>query len=95
MNLRLHIERLVLDGPAGDLDRAALARSVTQELTRLLGTTGLHPTLLEGPVPVLVATATIADVPVYIDGVGTTRALNTVTVVSQVDGKYRFTELPD
>jgi len=41
----------------------------------------------EGPVPVLAAAASIADVPVYIDGVGTTRALNTVTVVSQIDGK--------
>ena len=41
----------------------------------------------EGPVPVLVATATNADVPVYFDGVGTTRALNTVTVKPQVDGK--------
>jgi multidrug efflux system membrane fusion protein len=41
----------------------------------------------EGPVPVLVAAATLADVPVYFDGVGTTRALNTVTVRPQVDGK--------
>ena len=41
----------------------------------------------EGPVPVLVATATRADVPVYLDSVGTTRALNTVTVKPQVDGK--------
>jgi multidrug efflux system membrane fusion protein len=41
----------------------------------------------DGPVPVLVGAASIADVPVYIDGVGTTKALNTVTVVSQVDGK--------
>jgi multidrug efflux system membrane fusion protein len=39
------------------------------------------------PVPVLVASARIADVPVYFDGVGTTRALNTVTVRPQVDGK--------
>lgn len=39
------------------------------------------------PVPVLVATAKSADVPVYYDGVGTTRALNIVTVRSQVDGK--------
>ena len=29
----------------------------------------------------------VADVPVYLDGVGTTRALNTVTVRPQVDGK--------
>jgi len=40
-----------------------------------------------GPVPVLVAAAAKADVPVYLDGVGTTKALNTVTVRSQVDGK--------
>jgi membrane fusion protein, multidrug efflux system len=41
----------------------------------------------EGPVPVLVAAATRADVPVYLGAVGTTRALNTVTVRAQVDGK--------
>jgi multidrug efflux system membrane fusion protein len=39
------------------------------------------------PVPVLAATAKTADVPVYLDGVGTVRALNTVTVRPQVDGK--------
>jgi multidrug efflux system membrane fusion protein len=41
----------------------------------------------EGPVPVLAANAQFADVPVYLDAVGTTRALNTVTVRPQVDGK--------
>lgn len=41
----------------------------------------------EGPVPVLAAAATVADVPVYLDGVGTTRALNTVTVRPQVEGR--------
>lgn len=40
-----------------------------------------------GPVPVLAAAATLADVPVYLDAVGTTKALNTVTVRAQVDGK--------
>src|SRR6266568_6799195 len=40
----------------------------------------------EGPIPVLAAEAHVADVPVYLDGVGTTRALNMVTVHSQVDG---------
>src|SRR5260370_590450 len=40
----------------------------------------------EGPIPVLAAEARIADVPVYLDGVGTTRALNMVTIHSQVDG---------
>ena len=38
-------------------------------------------------VPVLAAVPRIADVPVYLDGVGAVRALNTVTVRSQVDGK--------
>jgi membrane fusion protein, multidrug efflux system len=41
----------------------------------------------EGPVPVLMATVSRADVPVYLDAVGTTRPLNTVTVRPQVDGK--------
>jgi membrane fusion protein, multidrug efflux system len=41
----------------------------------------------EGPVPVLVAPAARADVPVYMDAVGTIKALNTVTVRPQVDGK--------
>src|SRR5471032_3515 len=40
-----------------------------------------------GPVPVLAAASAKADVPVYLDAVGTTKALNTVTVRPQVDGK--------
>ncbi len=40
-----------------------------------------------GPVPVLAANAARADVPVYINAVGTVRALNTVTVRPQVEGK--------
>lgn len=50
------------------------------------------------PVPVLAATPKIQDVPVYLDGVGAIRALNTVTVRSQVDGKLiavNFTEGQD
>jgi membrane fusion protein, multidrug efflux system len=50
------------------------------------------------PVPVLVTTGRAADVPVYLDGVGTARALNTVTVRPQVDGKLTnisFTEGQD
>jgi membrane fusion protein, multidrug efflux system len=49
-------------------------------------------------VPVLAATPRIQDVPVYLEGVGTVRALNTVTVRSQVDGKLiavKFTEGQD
>jgi len=41
----------------------------------------------EGPVPVLIAAAARADVPVYLGAVGTTKALNTVTVRPQIDGK--------
>jgi multidrug efflux system membrane fusion protein len=40
-----------------------------------------------GPVPILVTAAATADVPVYLDAVGTIKALNTVTVSPQVDGK--------
>lgn len=39
------------------------------------------------PVPVLAAIPRVQDMPVYLDGVGSVRALNTVTVRSQVDGK--------
>lgn len=49
-------------------------------------------------VPVLAATPKIEDVPVYLDGVGSVRALNTVTVRAQVDGKLisvNFTEGQD
>jgi membrane fusion protein, multidrug efflux system len=38
-------------------------------------------------VPVLAATPRVLDVPVYLDGVGSVRALNNVLVRSQVDGK--------
>jgi multidrug efflux system membrane fusion protein len=41
----------------------------------------------DAAVPVLAAQVKVADVPVYLDGVGTTKALNTVTVRPQVDGK--------
>jgi len=38
-------------------------------------------------VPILATAARTANMPVFFDGVGTVRALNTVTVNSQVDGK--------
>jgi len=50
------------------------------------------------PVPVLTAKSRSADVPVYIEGVGTVRALNSVLVRSQVDGalmKLMFQEGQD
>jgi multidrug efflux system membrane fusion protein len=45
---------------------------------------GARPDL---PVPVLAATPRIQEVPVYLDGVGSVRALNNVVVRAQVDGK--------
>ena len=39
-----------------------------------------------GPIPVLTANSRQADVPVYVEGVGTGQALNSVLVRSQVDG---------
>jgi multidrug efflux system membrane fusion protein len=39
------------------------------------------------PAPVLAARASIADVPIYLDTVGNTKALNTVTVRAQVGGQ--------
>ncbi len=48
--------------------------------------------------PVLVASAKTTDVPVYLDAVGTIKALNTVTVTAQVTGqivKIGFTEGQD
>jgi multidrug efflux system membrane fusion protein len=49
-------------------------------------------------VPVLAAMPRVQDVPVYLDAVGAVRALNTVTVRAQVDGKLiavNFTEGQD
>ena len=49
----------------------------------------------DGPTPVLTATARAADVPVYVEGVGTGTALNSVLIRSQVDGiltKLNFVE---
>ena len=58
------------------------SKSVTPEAPRR----GAGPAAGER-VPVLAATAKAADVPVYLDGVGTAKALNTVNVRPQVDGK--------
>src|ERR1700752_1631230 len=41
----------------------------------------------EGPVPVLAIPAKRADVPAYLEGVGTARGLNTVPARAQEEGK--------
>ncbi len=50
------------------------------------------------PVPVLAATASLGDMPLYLDAVGSAQALNTVTLRSRVDGQLvavKFTEGQD
>jgi membrane fusion protein, multidrug efflux system len=50
------------------------------------------------PVPVLVAQAGRQDVPIYLDGLGTVQAFNSVTVRSMIDGpliEVRFHEGQD
>jgi multidrug efflux system membrane fusion protein len=66
--------------------------------TSLLQKKAANRTTPDLPVPVLAATPRIQEVPVYLDGVGAVRALNNVTVRSQVDGKLiavNFTEGQD
>lgn len=50
------------------------------------------------PVPVVVGTVTSKDVPIYLDGLGTVQAFNSVTIRPRVDGqllKVSFTEGSD
>jgi multidrug efflux system membrane fusion protein len=50
------------------------------------------------PVPVIAGAVAMKDVPIYLDGLGTVQALNTVTVHTRVDGqlvKVAFTEGQD
>src|SRR4051812_14988642 len=42
-----------------------------------------------GPVPVVVGTVAQKDVPVYLDGIGTVQAFNSVTVRSRVEGQLQ------
>jgi multidrug efflux system membrane fusion protein len=49
----------------------------------------------DGPVPVVVAQARIEDVPVWLEGVGTAKARNIVTVRPQVDGQILAVEFKE
>ena len=65
----------------------AVAAIVMQPATQRAPQGGRFQRQADQPVPTLAAAASTADVPVYLDGVGIVKALNTVTVSSQVDGK--------
>src|SRR5262249_44911858 len=60
---------------------ASLLPAVQRQLT------GRRAKLDNGPVPVTVAPAQLGNVPIYLEGVGTAKARNTVTVRPQVDGR--------
>jgi multidrug efflux system membrane fusion protein len=67
----------------------------TQALTPGASPNGLPDAFGNPVVPVVVSTAQRGDLPVYLDGLGTVTAYNTVTVRSRVDGaivKVNFTE---
>jgi multidrug efflux system membrane fusion protein len=81
---RLIVYGLIAALLAGGVAYFMMQPSSNQSAQRPGGRFRLNPDV---PVPTLAATARTADVPVYLDGVGTIRALNTVTVRSQVDGK--------
>jgi membrane fusion protein, multidrug efflux system len=49
----------------------------------------------DAPVPVYAATVKLADVPVYLEGVGSARARNSVVVRAQVDGKILSLKFKD
>ncbi len=68
-------------------------RYTTNESARAKPVAGPPP-----PIPVDVATVARADMPIYLTGLGTVQAFNTVTVTSRVDGeivKIAFTEGQD
>jgi multidrug efflux system membrane fusion protein len=65
----------------------AVTRESAQKLAGFGGGKRGGQTGQEFPVPVVAGTAKASDMPVFLDGVGTARALNTVTVRPQVDGK--------
>ena len=77
---------LLLIGVVGGIAAAIIYASVLPNVQKQVG--GRRALLKgDGPVPVLAAQAKIADVPLYLEGVGTAKARNTVTVRAQVDGR--------
>jgi multidrug efflux system membrane fusion protein len=80
--LKRALAMAVVAGLAGLIFYASTLPSVQKQFT------GRRARLLaEGPVPVTAARAQISDVPLYLEGVGTAKARNTVTVRPQVDGR--------
>lgn len=70
----------------GALTLAAMHFTTSMQQERQRGRRGAGAGA-DGPVPVVAAQARIDDVPVWLEGVGTAKARNTVTVRAQVEGK--------
>src|SRR5215469_3428863 len=69
---------------------AVLALVVAVVLWRLSPGTQVHPASAEAPapgIPVTAGTVTAQDVPVFLHGIGTVQAYNSVAVKSRVDGQ--------
>ena len=69
----------------GAIAAAVIYASVLPTVQKQAG--GRRAKMGNGPVPVAAAQARIADVPLYLEGVGTAKARNTVTVRAQIDGR--------
>jgi multidrug efflux system membrane fusion protein len=54
-----------------------------------LSATGQAPATTPPPIPVETAAASRADVPIYLMGLGTVQAFNTITVTTRVDGQLQ------
>ena len=78
--------RYVLTGLAGVLIAGGVA-AVMSRPAPVVQQKGGRWGAADGAVPVRVAAAVAADIPIYLDAVGSARALNTVTVQPQVGGK--------
>ncbi|MFZ1106469.1 MAG: efflux RND transporter periplasmic adaptor subunit [Hyphomicrobiaceae bacterium] len=72
---------IVVAAVAGVVIYVSLLPAVQRQLTGRRAKQG------GGPVPVMVAAAQHGNVPIYLEGVGTAKARNTVTVRPQVDGR--------
>src|SRR5215218_5912411 len=85
MTMRRFAKYVLIVGSLVAIAGAVVIAAQSQQQRQFFGKRGRGAP--DAPVPVLAAQAKLADVPVYLDGVGTIKALNTVTVRPQVDGK--------
>jgi multidrug efflux system membrane fusion protein len=74
------------------VDRAPIEKTGSTPDKAASTPTKLHEPL---PVPVTVGAASTADVPIYLDGLGTVQASNTVAIHTQVDGKLQSVDFAE